>query len=189
MKHLTVAYTPSTLQEQTKAKMAEKLAELFQGQVKKLLFACILTCPWFAQAQSEVSAQAKNNLLYVVFVASDEQFFSLTTPHERELCETMDEARSLSSMHENSLQVTHNTKMTAMWFSLSLLHPLSPSLQGFLFAAEVRHFCAQLQRGNVHSVEALCAPPESLILCSPEWFGLVGLIDPVSLLQVFCTSY
>ena len=75
--------------------MAEKLVELFQGQAKKLLFACILTCPWFAQAQSEVSAQAKNNLLYVVFVASDEQFFSLATPHERELCETMDEASSL----------------------------------------------------------------------------------------------
>ena len=126
LKHLTVAYTPSTLQEQTKAKMAEKLAELFQGQVKKLLFACILTCPWFAQAQSEVSAQAKNNLLYVVFVASDEQFFSLATPHERELCETLDEARSLSSMHKNSLQVTPETKMTAIWFSLSfsLLRPL-----------------------------------------------------------------
>ena len=75
--------------------MAEKLAELFQGQAKKLLFACILTCSWFAQAQSEVSAQAKNNLLYVVFVAGDEQFFSLATPHERELCETMDEASSL----------------------------------------------------------------------------------------------
>ena len=126
LKHLTVAYTPSTLQEQTKAKMAEKLAELFQGQVKKLLFACILTCPWFAQAQSEVSAQAKNNLLYVVFVASDEQFFSLATPHERELCETLDEARRLSSMLENSLQVTHNTKMKPMWFSFFLA--LSPLL-------------------------------------------------------------
>lgn len=59
-----------------------------------------------------------------------------------------------------------------------------PPLQGFLFATEVRHFCAQLRKGNVRSVEALCAPPESLILCSPEWFGLVGLVDPVSLLQV-----
>ena len=76
-------------------------------------------------------------------------------------------------MEENKLQVTLP----------------STSFQGFLFAAEVRHFCAQLRRGNVRSVEALCAPPENLILCSPEWFGLVGLIDPVSLLQVHCTRY
>ncbi len=85
-----MAYTPSTLQEHTKAKIADKLVEIFSGQVKKVVYACVLTCPWFAHAQSEVSAQAKNNLLFVVFVASDEQFFSLATPHERELCETLD---------------------------------------------------------------------------------------------------
>lgn len=90
LKHLVVAYTPATLQEHTKAKIADKLAEIFNGQVKRLVYACILTCPWFAHAQSEVSAQARNNLLFVVFVASDEQFFSLATPHERELCETLD---------------------------------------------------------------------------------------------------
>ena len=32
-------------------------------------------------------------------------------------------------------------------------------------------------------VEALCSPPESLILCSPEWFSFVSLTDPVALLQ------
>lgn len=52
-----------------------------------------------------------------------------------------------------------------------------------MFATEVRHFCAQLQKGNVRCVEALCAPPESLVLCTPEWFGLAGLVDPVTLLQ------
>lgn len=96
LKHLAVAYTPATLQEHTKAKIAEKLTELFQGQVKKVVYACILTCPWFGHAQTEVSAQAKNNVLFMVFVASDEQFFTLATPHERELCETVDEARKPS---------------------------------------------------------------------------------------------
>ena len=42
-------------------------------------------------SQSEVSAQAKNNVLYVVYVSRDEQFFSLATQHEKELCETWDE--------------------------------------------------------------------------------------------------
>ena len=90
LKHLVVAYTPATLQKPTKEKIANALAELFHGQVKKVVYACILTCPWFASVQSEVSAQAKNNLLFVVFVSSDEQFFSLATPHEKELSETID---------------------------------------------------------------------------------------------------
>lgn len=32
-------------------------------------------------------------------------------------------------------------------------------------------------------VEALSSSPGSLILCSPEWFSLAGLMDPVALLQ------
>ena len=55
--------------------------------------------------------------------------------------------------------------------------------QDFLFATDVRRFCSQLQHGNVRSIEALCAPPSSLVLCSREWLGLVGLMDPVDLLQ------
>ncbi len=56
-------------------------------------------------------------------------------------------------------------------------------LQTFLFATEVRHFCAQLQRGNVRSVEGLCSPPEGLIMCSPDWFSFASLVDPMALLQ------
>ncbi len=32
-------------------------------------------------------------------------------------------------------------------------------------------------------VEALCSPPESLVMCSREWFSFAGLLDPVGLLQ------
>ena len=72
-------------------KIANKLGEIFDGQVKRLVYAVILSCPWFAGSQSEVSSQAKNNILYVVFVSRDEQFFTLATQHEKELCETVDE--------------------------------------------------------------------------------------------------
>ena len=95
LKNLVVTYNPATLQEQTKTEIAKKLAELFRGQVKKLVYACILTCPWFVAAQSEVSTHARNNLLFVIFVASDEKFFSLATPHERELSETVNEASEM----------------------------------------------------------------------------------------------
>ena len=91
LKHLVVAHTPENLQEQTKIKIVEKLTSIFEGQVKRIVYACILTCPWFARSQSEVSGQAKNNILFVVYVGRDEQFFSLATQHEKELCETWDE--------------------------------------------------------------------------------------------------
>lgn len=95
LRNLVVAFTPSTLLESTKAKIAEKLEELFHGQVKRLLYACLLTCPWFAASHSEVSAQAKHNLLFVVFVMNNEQFFSLATPHEKEMCETLNEVNGI----------------------------------------------------------------------------------------------
>ena len=88
---LSTAFTPSTLNDTTKAKIRHKLDVLFQGQVKRVVFACLLTCPWFASAQTEVSAKARNNILYVVYTASDEQFFSLASLHEKELGETVDE--------------------------------------------------------------------------------------------------
>ena len=65
---------------------------------------------------------------------------------------------------------------------LSFLPSLSLS-QGFLFATGVRHFSAQLQRGNVRALQALCAPPEAIVLCSPEWMELARLVDPVALQQ------
>lgn len=88
---LSTAFTPTTLNPATKSKINKKLDELFHGQVKRVVYACLLTCPWFAMSQSEVSAQARNNILYVVYVASDEQFFSLASPHMKELAETIDE--------------------------------------------------------------------------------------------------
>ena len=91
LKHLVTSHTPDNLNDVTKAKIAEKLSSILGDQVKRLLYACLLTCPWFARSQAEVSSQARNTLLYVVFVARDEQFFSLATNHEKELSDTIDE--------------------------------------------------------------------------------------------------
>lgn len=91
LRHLVVSHTPSNLHEGTKAKIAEKITEIFDGQVKRLVYATVLTCPWFSGSQLEESSQAKNNVLYVVFVSRDEQFFTLATQHEKELCETVDQ--------------------------------------------------------------------------------------------------
>lgn len=52
-----------------------------------------------------------------------------------------------------------------------------------MFAAEVRHFCWQLLRGNVRAIEVLCAPPECQVFSSPDWQKLLSLLDPSLLLK------
>ena len=94
LKHSVVAFTPKTITEQAKYRIVDQLLRLFEGQVRKVLYACLLTCPWFAAVQDEVSGKAKNNILFVVYVARDEQFFSLATQHEKELCEVCEEVGS-----------------------------------------------------------------------------------------------
>ena len=90
LRHLVVAHVPNTLHDDTKKKIEHKVTDLLKGQVKRVIYSCIITCPWFAAAQTEISTGAKNNILFVVYVANDEHFFSLATPHEKELCETID---------------------------------------------------------------------------------------------------
>ena len=91
LKHSVVAFTPKTITEQAKYRIVDQLLGLLEGQVRKVLYACLLTCPWFAAIQDEVSGKAKNNILFVVYVACDEQFLSLATQHEKELCEVCEE--------------------------------------------------------------------------------------------------
>ena len=95
----------------------ENITLLLESQVKRVLYACLLTCPWFAYTQSEVSAQAKNNLLFVVYVAQDEQFFSLATPHEKELCETID---SVSILYQKHILIVKNEGYTILLFLISI---------------------------------------------------------------------
>ena len=90
LKHMVVTHTPVDMLEQHKAMMADQLTELLAGRVKMLLYACLLTCPWYSGAQSELSSKANKNVLFVVYVALDEQFFSLTTPHNKAMLETSD---------------------------------------------------------------------------------------------------
>lgn len=91
LKRHVVAYTPKTITEQAKHQIVDQLLGLLEGQVKKVLYACLFTCPWFSAVQDETSAKAKNNVLFVVYVAHDEHFFSLATQHEKELCEVCEE--------------------------------------------------------------------------------------------------
>ena len=52
-----------------------------------------------------------------------------------------------------------------------------------MFACEVRHFCFQLLSGNVRSIEALCCPPDGVVLSTQQWSALQELLDPKTLVN------
>ncbi|XP_062516579.1 uncharacterized protein LOC134191942 isoform X2 [Corticium candelabrum] len=91
LKLLTVVHTPATMTEDHRDKLAVQIAKRFAKICKKVLFACVMTCPWFAASQSEETARAKHNVLFVVFLVNEEHFLSLATPHEKELQEVINE--------------------------------------------------------------------------------------------------
>ena len=91
LQNLVLMHTPSSLLEQDKAKMATLIAELLSDCVKEVVYCCMQTCPWLASAGTNTSKQMKRNRLFVVYVATDEQFFSLATQHERKLADVVDQ--------------------------------------------------------------------------------------------------
>ena len=84
------AHTPSSLPENFKPRVLEWLGQCFGPYWKKPIFSCLLTCPFFAKAHSEVSSKATHNVLFVVYVGLDEHFFTLLPQSEREQHEVLD---------------------------------------------------------------------------------------------------
>lgn len=84
--------TPGSLSELHKANLAQLLSDLLKDHVKKVLYSCLMTCPWLAATQCRLADQARNNHLFVVYVARDEEFFSLATHHEKTLADVINKA-------------------------------------------------------------------------------------------------
>lgn len=91
LKHLVVSHTPGAITEQHKATLAQLVSELLDGRVKQVVYCCLLSCPFSTGAQSRIVDQASKNVLFVVFVATDEQFFSLATQHDKGLADVINQ--------------------------------------------------------------------------------------------------
>jgi hypothetical protein len=91
LKLLVLIHTAFSMTADYRDKLSTQLQECFRGVCKRILYACLMTCPWFAASQSEETARAKHNLLFVVFMADEQHFLSLATPHEKELNEVINE--------------------------------------------------------------------------------------------------
>ena len=51
---------------------------------KRLLFAAVVSCPWYESTQSEYCLKAKHNQLVVVYLCKDNQFFAPVNRHVKE---------------------------------------------------------------------------------------------------------
>lgn len=47
----------------------------------EVLYACLITCPWYAATQKERGEQAKHNSLFVVYQSTTEKFVSPVNAH------------------------------------------------------------------------------------------------------------
>ena len=98
LKLLVLVHTAALMTADNRDKLSTQLQKCFSGVCKRILYACLMTCPWFAASQSEETARAKHNLLFVVFMANDQHFLSLATPHEKELNEVINEVKFDSAL-------------------------------------------------------------------------------------------
>ena len=91
LKHAVLSYTAASLPELEKVRLAHLVSELLEPHVKKIVSCCLVTCPFYSGAQSCPTDQAKQNILFIVFVAPHKHFFSLATQHEKRHVDVIDE--------------------------------------------------------------------------------------------------
>ena len=97
LKHAVLSHTAASLPELEKVRLAHLVSKLLEAHVKKIVFCCLVTCPFYSGAQSCPTDQAKQNSLFVVFVAQHKHFFSLATQHEKRHVDVIDEVSNLPS--------------------------------------------------------------------------------------------
>ena len=57
---------------------------------REVIFAAMITCPYYSWTQPERGQQAKHNSIFVVYVHKDQQFFAPVNPHIIESSQVID---------------------------------------------------------------------------------------------------
>ncbi|XP_067686771.1 uncharacterized protein [Haliotis asinina] len=83
LRQLTLMHVPSSLTSEVKDKFTALLSQAFEGRAKKVLSAVLLTCPWYAASQRERGEQARHNIILVVYLGHDDQFFTPANQHNQ----------------------------------------------------------------------------------------------------------
>ena len=61
------------------------------GTCKDIVFAGLISCPWYLSTQTDRGLQAKYNNIFVIYKYKTEQLFTPVTPHENEKNQVIEE--------------------------------------------------------------------------------------------------
>lgn len=81
LKQLTLMHIPSSITDEARQKFQDLVHKLFEGQDVKVLYATLLTCPWYSCTQKERGEQAKHNVIFVVYKSTLDRFLSPVNSH------------------------------------------------------------------------------------------------------------
>ncbi|PVD36348.1 hypothetical protein C0Q70_03327 [Pomacea canaliculata] len=84
LKQLVLMHVPTSVSDVSRQKFTDLISEMLSGRCKKILAGILLTCPWWESTQKERGEQAKYNILLVVVITDDHQFFSPANPQIQE---------------------------------------------------------------------------------------------------------
>lgn len=67
LRQLSLMHVPGSMTSEVKATLAELTQHIYEGQIERVLYGCIMTCPWYAATQDERGQQAKHNTVFIVY--------------------------------------------------------------------------------------------------------------------------
>ncbi|KAK7095814.1 uncharacterized protein [Littorina saxatilis] len=76
LKQLLLMHVPSSITDKARQRFVMLIDQALGDRCKKIVAGVVLTCPWYAATQKERGEQAKHNMLLVVVMNDDRQFFS-----------------------------------------------------------------------------------------------------------------
>ncbi|XP_070184021.1 uncharacterized protein [Littorina saxatilis] len=76
LKQLLLMHVPSSITDEARQRFFMLIDQALGDRCKKIVAGVVLTCPWYAATQKERGEQAKHNMLLVVVMNDDRQFFS-----------------------------------------------------------------------------------------------------------------
>ena len=79
-----------------------KITKCFKG-CKKIIFAALVTCPWYCSTQTDRGLQAKHNTLFVLYLHTDKQFFAPVNYNIKKQSQVIDQVSDLGLNHIESL--------------------------------------------------------------------------------------
>ncbi|XP_045212796.2 uncharacterized protein LOC123563823 [Mercenaria mercenaria] len=84
LKQLTLMHVPSSLTDTVRENFTQLIKKSFQDEEVEIVFAALITCPWYGCTQKERGEHAKYNNLFIVYQSTLERFMA---PHSAHLVE------------------------------------------------------------------------------------------------------